>query len=65
MTGDKVFHLILVVVAGVIVADLIAHASGTSTLLSGFNTLFTIGTQPTKTSAIKVTPVTNTGSRKA
>lgn len=63
--SNKIFELILLVVAGVIVADLVAHAAGTGALLSGFNTLFTIGTQPTNTSAIgnamKVTPVANTG----
>jgi antitoxin (DNA-binding transcriptional repressor) of toxin-antitoxin stability system len=58
------FHLILIVVAGVIVADLVAHAAGTSALAGGFNTLFTIATQPTNTGAIKVTPTVNNGSRK-
>lgn len=61
MSGDKIFQLVLVVVAGVILADLVANAAGTSALLNGFNTLFTIGTQPTNVNAIKVTPVANTG----
>lgn len=61
MSGDKLFQLILLVVAGVIVADLVAHAAGTSTLAAGLGTLFTIGTQPTNTKAIKtITPVANT-----
>jgi len=66
--NDKIFHLILIVVAGVIVADLVAHVAGTSALFSGFGTLFAIGTQPTNTNAIKtvkVSSVTNTGSMEA
>ena len=64
---NRLFHLILVVVAGVIIADLVAHVSGTTALFNGFGTLFAIGTQPTNTSAIKTTPVanTNSGSKKA
>ena len=62
MNGNKVFQLILIVVAGVIVADLVAHADGTSALINGVGTLFAIGTQPTNTNAIKtVTPLANTG----
>lgn len=64
--SDKIFQLIIIVVAGVIIADLVAHVSGTSTLLSGIGTLFAIGTQPTNVGAIKpikVTPVANTGSK--
>lgn len=66
---DKIFQLIIIVVAGVILADLVAHAAGTSTLVNGFGTLFTIGTQPTNVNAIKTiksTSVANTdsGSRK-
>lgn len=54
------FHLILIVVAGVIIADLVAHAAGTSALAGGFGTLFSIATQPTNTAAIKkITPVVN------
>lgn len=56
---DKVFHLIFIVVAGVIVADLVAHVAGTTALVNGFGTLFTIGTQPTNVAAIKTTPMTN------
>lgn len=56
---DKIFHLIMIVVAGVIIADLVAHAAGTSALLGGFGTLFAIGTQPTNVKNIKTTPVTN------
>lgn len=65
MKSANVFHLIMVVVAGVIIADLIAHVAGTTALFSGLNTLFTIGTQPVNTKAIKSTSVTNnTGSMK-
>lgn len=60
MNSTSIFHLIMIVVAGVIVADLVAHVSGTTTLFKGIGTLFTIGTQPTNTSAIKRTTVTNT-----
>lgn len=62
VTSDKIFHLILIVVTGVIIADLVAHVSGTNALVSGFGTLFAIGTQPTNTKAIKSTPVANTNS---
>lgn len=64
---DRVFHVILIVVAGVIIADLVAHVSGTTTLFNGFGMLFNIGTQPTNTGLIKTTPVANThsGSGKA
>lgn len=62
-------HLIYVVVGGVILADLIAHAAGTKSLFSGFNILWSIGTQPTNTSAIKTTSSVanngNSGSKKA
>lgn len=61
---DQVFHLILIVVAGVIIADFVAHAAGTTVLANGFGTLFTIATQPTNTKAIKTTPVANSGSKK-
>jgi hypothetical protein len=65
--SDKIFHLILIVVAGVILADLVAHVAGTTTIVDGFGTLFAIGTQPTNVNAIKTikTPVANTGNRKA
>lgn len=59
---NNIYKLILIVVTGVIVADLVAHSEGTSSLFSGFGTLFTIGTQPTNTKAIKtITPLANTG----
>jgi len=59
---NRLEHLIFVVVGGVILADLVAHAAGTSALFNGFNTLWAIGTQPTNTSAIKTTSsVTNNG----
>ena len=51
--NDKIFHLIMIVVAGVIIADFVAHAAGTSTLVKGFGTLFAIGTQPTNVGSIK------------
>jgi hypothetical protein len=64
--NDKIFHLIMIVVAGVIIADFVAHAAGTSALASGFGTLFAIGTQPTNVGNIKTTPVAhaNSGSKK-
>lgn len=65
---DKLFHLIIIVVAGVILADLVAHVAGTTALVNGFGTLFAIGTQPTNVKAIKTTPVANaptTGTKKA
>ena len=60
--SDKIFHLIIIIVAGVIIADFVAHVSGTTTLLNGAGLLFNIGTQPTNTSAIKTTPMANTNS---
>lgn len=66
--SDKLFHLIFIVVGGVILADLVAHASGTTSLFNGIGTLFAIGTQPTNVGNIKTTSVTNntsTGSKKA
>lgn len=63
--SDKIFHLIIIVVAGVILADFVAHADGTSALLGGVGMLFNIGTNPTRVSNIKTiksTPVANTGS---
>lgn len=56
----KIEHLITVVVAGVIIADMVAHVSGTNALFKGFGLLWNIGTQPTNTSLIKTTSVTNT-----
>jgi hypothetical protein len=64
MNSDKIFHVILIVVGGVILADLVAHAAGTSALLNGVGTLFAIGTQPTNTAAIKTTPVANNSGNK-
>lgn len=68
MNSDRIFHLIIVVVAGVILADLVAHVAGTTSLVNGIGMLFSIGTQPTNTAAIKSTTVTNnqsTGTVKA
>lgn len=65
--NDKLFHLIFIVVGGVILADLVAHVAGTSVILSGIGNLFAIGTQPTNTSnikTIKTTSVTNDNSKK-
>lgn len=56
----KIEHLIMVVVAGVIIADMVAHVAGTTSLFNGFTMLWNIGTQPTNTSLIKTTPVANT-----
>jgi len=64
----KLDHLILVIVAGVILADLVAHVAGTNALFNGFNILWSIGTRPTDAAAIKTsTSVTNnsSGSKKA
>ena len=52
--------LVLIIVAGVIVADLVAHAAGTKVLFQGADTLFSIGINPTNTTGIKtVTPAVN------
>lgn len=55
----KLEHLIIVIVAGVILADAVANIAGTNALFSGFGLLWNIGTQPTNTSLIK-TPTANT-----
>ena len=55
----KIEKLILVIVFGVIVADLVAHIAGTTAVFKGFNMLWSIGTQPTNTANIKTTPVAN------
>jgi hypothetical protein len=54
--------LIIIVIAGVIIADLVANALGTSVLLSGIEMLWHIGINPTETQGIKQiksTPVEN------
>jgi hypothetical protein len=56
----KIEKLIIVIVAGVILADLVAHVAGTKAVFSGLNMLWSIGTQPTNTANIKTTPVANT-----
>jgi len=55
----KIEKLIIVVVIGVIIADLVAHIAGTTAVFKGFNMLWSIGTQPTNTANIKTTPVAN------
>jgi len=63
----KLAHLLYVIIGGVIIADLVAHASGTTSLFKNFNTLWTIGVRPTDTAAIKTsTSATNgtSGSKK-
>lgn len=55
----KIEKLILVVVFGVILADLVAHVAGTKAVFKGANMLWSIGTQPTNTANIKTTPMTN------
>jgi hypothetical protein len=60
---NKGEHLLLLIIAGVIIADFVAHAAGTKAFFGGLNTLWTIGVRPTDVSAIKSTSVTNgTGS---
>ncbi len=54
--------LILIVIAGVIVADLVANAAGTNVLFSGIEMLWHIGINPTETQGIKqikTTPISN------
>jgi len=55
----KIEKLILVIVFGVIIADLVAHVAGTTEVFKGLNLLWGIGTQPTNTANIKTTPVAN------
>ena len=51
----KIEHLITVVVAGVILADLVSHVAGTNSLFHGFGILWDIGTQPTNTKLLSTT----------
>lgn len=51
----KIEQLVIVVIAGVILADLIANAAGTTSLFRGFGILWDIGTQPTNTSLLSST----------
>lgn len=55
----KIENLIILIVAGVIVADMVAHVAGTNALFNGFRILWDIGTQPTNTSLLS-TPLANT-----
>jgi hypothetical protein len=55
----KIEHLIMVIVGGVILADMVAHVAGTKALFHGFNILWAIGTNPTDTSLIS-TSTSNT-----
>jgi len=55
----KFENLIILIVAGVILADAVAHVAGTKALFNGFNILWDIGTNPTDT-AILSTPLANT-----
>ena len=57
----KIENLIILVVAGVILADAVAHVAGTKALFNGFHILWDIGTEPTNTSLLS-TSVTNTKS---
>jgi hypothetical protein len=54
----KLEHLLMVIVAGVIIADLVAHAAGTSALFSGVNMLWGIGIEPTNTGLIHTSTAT-------
>jgi hypothetical protein len=51
----KLEHFITVIVAGIILADLVAHVAGTKSLFHGFNILWDIGTQPTDTKLLSTT----------
>lgn len=51
----KLEHLITLVVAGVIVADLVSHVAGTKAIFNGFHVLWDIGTEPTNTKLLSTT----------
>lgn len=51
----KFEHLVVVVVGGVILADLVAHVSGTNSLFNAFHILWDIGTEPTDTKLLSTT----------
>lgn len=51
----KIEQLVILVIAGVILADLIANVAGTNALFRGFGILWDIGTQPTNTSVLSST----------
>ena len=63
--SDKILQLIVIVVSGVIIADLVANSAGTKVLFQGFNTLFSIGIRPTDVSGIKTTPLANNSQPKS
>lgn len=54
----KIEHLLMVIVAGVIIADLVANAAGTKALFGGVDMLWNIGTQPTNTKLISTSAAT-------
>lgn len=54
----KFEQLVIIVVSGVILADLVAHVAGTNALFNGIRILWDIGTQPTNTSLLS-TPTAN------
>lgn len=51
----KIENLIILVVSGVILADLVAHVAGTKALFSGFHILWDIATEPTDTNLLSTT----------
>lgn len=57
----KLEYLLVVVIAGVILADMVANVPGTNALFHGFNMLWSIGTQPTNTSLIQTSTATKKG----
>jgi hypothetical protein len=47
-----VMHLAIIVVAGIILADLISNPTGTTAVLSGIQTMWQIMTNPTNTKGL-------------
>lgn len=55
----KFEHLLMIVVTGVILADIVANVGGTTALFNGVNMLWGIGTQPTNTKLLSTTMANN------
>lgn len=51
----KFEHLVMVIVGGVILADLVAHVAGTKSIFNAFNILWDIGIEPTDTKLLSTT----------
>jgi hypothetical protein len=49
---DRVLHLVLIIIGGVILADLINNATGTKALFTGFDQMFQIFINPTNTKGL-------------